>query len=185
MMAFGQKSKQDSRLRARQEAMKLREELHRRLLNHLFHGAGSTDDVFKDMNSLFEDVMSDMGEDFTLGGSRNYEMAWTESKEGRSLLLSPQDKNQKLEINVEQGMVSIKGNNEVKTPNGTSISSFSHSYSVPGDCDWTKVKILERNGKIVLSFPYRSLETAPKGPKSKEKDPDRIPIPPTGEEVTI
>jgi len=185
MMAFGQKSQQDSRQAARQEAMRLREELHRRLLNHLFHGTGTTDDVFKDMDSLFEDVMSDMGEDFSSGGSKNYEMTWTESKEGRSLLLSPQDKNQKLEINVEQGMVSIKGNNQVKTPNGTSISSFSHSYSVPGDCDWTRVKILEKEGKIVLSFPYKSLDSAPKSPKPEEKNLDRTPLPPAGQEVTI
>jgi hypothetical protein len=184
--ALAQKPSADSREARIQRAMEMREELHRRLIEHMFKGTGSTEDIFKDMDSLFEDVMSDMNSHF---GERSstadaYEMAWTESKEGRTLLLSPKNKEQRLEINVDQGMISIKGKTEHKFGQSTSISSFSHSYSIPQDCDGTKVKMLEKEGKILMIFPYKSASTSQESSPKKSIEP-RIPVKPSDQDVAI
>lgn len=162
-------------------AIQLREELHKRLMDHLFNGNGITNDdaIFKDMDTLFEDVMSDMqGSSFTHTPSRSYEMAWTESRDGRTLLLSPKDKNQPLEISVEKAMISIKGKTEVKTGASSMVSNFSHSYSVPGDVDDTKVKMLEKDGKILISFPFKHKPV-------KSPNNDRKPVAPSENDVKI
>lgn len=188
LSVFGQNPK-DKRQDSIKRAMELREQLHRRLMDHLFKGTpGSQDEIFKDMEALFQDVMKDMNSDFGgfgdldsfTGGNKSYDMAWTESAEGRTLLLSPKDTKQPLEINVEKGMISIKGKQEEKTPHGTSVSSFSHSYSIPGDVDGSKVKMLEKDGKIMMSFPYRKGEQP-----QKMKLPERRPVDPGPGEVTI
>jgi hypothetical protein len=183
LSVFGQKTTQESNKDSLKRAMELREQLHRRLMDHLFHGTGGNqDEIFKDMEALFEDVMKDMQKGFSdfddFGQSKGYEMAWTESKEGRTLWISPQDKKSPLEINVEKGMISIKGKSEVKTPTRSSVSSFSHSYSVPSDCDGSKVKMLEKDGKILMSFPFNKAD-------QKIKRDERRPLPRSQGEVTI
>lgn len=176
---------QDSQKEALKRALEMREQIHRRLMEHLFNGTpGKDDEIFKDMEALFEDVMSGMRGNFQdlAGDSKAYDMAWTESREGRTLLLSPHDKKQRLEINVEKGMVTIKGQKEEKVGNNSSVSSFSHIYSVPNDCDWTRVKMLEKEGKILMTFPYKTSKSAP--PQKKEKN-ERKPVGPSEDDVTI
>ena len=112
-------------------------------------------------------------------GQQNFETEWQESSQGRTLLITPQSKDQKLDINVEKEMVTIKGKNERKTPNGTSVSDFQNSFSIPQDCDSTKVKMDQKDGKIVMFFPWRVEK------KIVPKKDDRIPLPKEESDVTI
>jgi HSP20 family molecular chaperone IbpA len=108
-------------------------------------------------------------------------MEWIETTSGRTLIITPNDPSQQLDINVENGLVVIKGKSENKSPNGVSISNFSNSFNVPGDCDPAKVKMDTKNGKIHMEFPYR---TAAKSIETKPKD-ERKPIGPSDEDVKI
>jgi len=181
--AFGQKE-QDTQRAKIEKALKMREEIHRRLFDHLFRGSSVNDDIFKDMDTLFEDVLSNMDSNFLGSLSNNYEMAWSESKEGRTLLLAPKNKDQKLEINVEEGMIRIKGQNEEKTDHGSSLSSFSNSFPVPDDCDWKRVKILEKEGKILISFPFMTTKNMPR-PEEKKAKEERFPLKPSQGDIEI
>ncbi len=185
IFAFAQKQK-DSREERIKKALQMREELHRRLFEHFFNGSLSTEDIFKDMDSLFDDSLSGLGSNFLGGESEHFQMSWSESKEGRSLLIKPKSKDQKFEINVEHGMIKIEGKTEEKTEYGTSISQFSQSFSVPQDCDSTKVKILEKEGNILLSFPFiGGIQKQPVKPQIAPKKEDRFPLKPSQGDVEI
>lgn len=176
--------KQDPQLDQIRKQMELREELHRKMIENLFHGTHD-DQLFKDMERLMDDAMKDS---FGAGtssfsysfGAQNFETEWQESEAGRTLFITPQSKEQKLDINVQKDMVTIKGKSETKTPNGTSVSDFQNSFSIPQDCDSSKVKMDQKSGKIVMFFPWKTMkkEVAPK------KD-NRIPLPKAEDDVTI
>ncbi|HXH74813.1 MAG TPA: hypothetical protein VNJ08_07590 [Bacteriovoracaceae bacterium] len=131
-------------------ALELRHELHKRLMDHLINGTnigtGKDDELFKEMEALFEEAVTNIGGN-TRTTPKSYDMAWSDSKAGRTFLLSPHDKKQPLEIKIEKGVITIEGKN--------SVASFTHTYSVPMDCDWTKVKMREKEGKIIMSFPFK------------------------------
>lgn len=151
---FGQKS----------DPRALREELHRRMIENLFHGTHD-DDLFRDMDKLFDDAMrSNLGSH--LGGSA-VETSWTESASGRTLLITPSSPEQKLDIDIQGRMVTIKGKSEVKTPQGTSHSDFSSSFSVPPDVDPSKVKLDQKNGKITAFFPWSGTQKRAPLPKGE------------------
>ncbi len=172
---FGQK---DDQIRKR---MELREELHRKMLENLFHGTHD-DKLFENMEKMFEESMKDsFGSSFTysLGGAQNFQTEWAESSEGRTLIITPQSKEQKLDINVQNEMVTIKGKSEIKTQNGISVADFQNSFSIPQDCDSTKVKMDSKNGKIVMHFPWKNVRNV-----SPKKD-ERIPIPKSDGDVAI
>lgn len=185
LFAFAQ-NRQDSREERIKKALQLREELHRRMFQHFFDGSIATDDIFKDMDSLFDHNLSDLGSSLLGSDSQHFEMSWSESKEGRSLVVVPKNKDQKFEINVEQGMVHLKGKVEEKSEYGSTVSQFSQSFSVPRDCDWAKVKIVEKEGKILLLFPY--IKDAQLQKKSKKTNPnkeERFPLKPSQGDVEI
>ncbi len=161
----------------------LREEIHRKMLNNLLSGTHD-ENLFRDMDKLMEDAMKDLGSpggsSFSYSfGAQNFETEWTESSAGRTLLITPQSKDQKLDINVEQEMVTIKGKSENKTPAGVTVSDFQNSFSIPQDCDSGKVKMDQKNGKIVMFFPWRSSR-----PAAPQKD-KRVPLPKSKVDVSI
>lgn len=166
---LGQKSQPDT-----MDPMQLREEIHKRMRDKLLLGFGSDDDLFKDMHGLFE------GFDTLTPTSQNFEMSWQESKEGRTLILTPKDEKQRLDINIENGMVSVQGKVEKKTSHGSSISSFSNSFNVPMDCDASKVQMDQKDGKIHVFFPYKKGAVAIPNPPN-----GRRPIPPSDEDIEI
>lgn len=180
---FGQKREHsDAELDRIRKHMELREQLHRKMLDNLMSG-NHDDALFQDMEKLFEDAMKD-----SLGGSRsfqfsygaqNFETEWQESSEGRTLLISPQSKDQKLDINVQNETVTIKGKSENKTANGVTVSDFQNSFSIPQDCDSSKVKMDQKNGKIVMFFPWRVAK------KLTPKKEERLPLPKAESDVTI
>lgn len=155
------------------DPMQLREEIHKRMRNKILLGFGADDDLFKDMNGLFE------GFDTLAPASQNFEMSWQESKEGRTLVLAPMNEKQRLNINIENGMVSVQGKVEKKTEHGSSISSFSNSFNVPMDCDASKVQMDQKDGKIHVFFPFKKEAVAVPGPNQRK------PITPSEEDIEI
>ncbi len=167
----------------KQDPRALREELHRKMIENLFHGTHD-DQLFQDMEKLMDDAMKDSlgtgSSSFSYSfGAQNFETEWQESESGRTLFITPQNKEQKLDINVQKDMVTIKGKAERKTPNGTSVSDFQNSFSIPQDCDSSKVKMDQKSGKIVMFFPWKTMK------KESPKKDERIPLPKAESEVTI
>ena len=159
--------------------LQMREEMHKRIRDKLMYGVGSDADLFQGMDQMMEEAFSDSFSGFTSLAEKGpaMKMDWTETTTGRTLMITPEDPSQKIDLDVNNEMITIKGETKVKSQNGTSMSSFSNSFPVPQDCDGSRVKMSNKDGKIVMEFPYRKAK-----PIQKET---RIPLPPTGEEVTI
>jgi HSP20 family molecular chaperone IbpA len=185
--SFGQKkTPPKNKLDTLQKRMQLREEMHRRMMNKLINGIGNDEDLFKDleqmMNESFQDAFTDMEsfESFSfsggIGSEAQYKTEWTESSQGRTLTITPTRPDQKLDLNVQNNMVTIKGKSE--------NSEFSGSFNVPNDCDSSKVKMSQKDGKIVMEFPYKVAKkiVSPQNPPIKD---ERIPIKPSENDVTI
>lgn len=174
---FGQKREtRNTELDRIRKQMELREELHRKMLQNLLHGTHD-ESLFGDMEKLMEDAMKDAGStsSFSFSIGQNVETEWQESSAGRTLLITPRTKDQKLDINVAEGMVTIKGNTE--------NTNFQNSFSIPQDCDSGKVKMDQKDGKIVMFFPWIiARKVSPPISPKKEK---RIPLPKTESDVTI
>lgn len=167
------------------QRMKMREEMHRRMMDKLINGVGPDQDMFQDMEKFLDEVMADSFSgfhSFSRTTSQNYKMNWEESTKGRTLTIIPKNKDQVLDINVQKGLIEIKGKTEVKTQNGTSVSQFSNSFNVPGDCDPTKLKMDQKNGNIVMFFPFYSERAAVKVRPAPE---ERKPIPKSETDVQI
>lgn len=142
--------------RAKRRA-ELREEMHRRMRAKLFHNQGPDQDMFADMETEMESIMSDSFEsmDSLKENYSNFKSEWSESKEGRVLTLTPQSPEQKLNIDVNATVITIKGESVQKTATSSVSSSFNNSFPVPGDCDGTKVKMSQKDGKIVMLLPFK------------------------------
>lgn len=165
-----------------EKRLKMREEMHRRMMDKLINGVGPDQDMFKDMEQFMNDVMSDSFSGFeTLAPKvENFKMEWSESATGRTLNITPKTPEQQLDINVSNGLIIIKGKVEDKRPNGIAVSNFTNSFNVPGDCDPGKVKMSQDKGKILVSFPWRTAKPAEIKPKQ-----DLKPLPPSDTDVTI
>ncbi len=170
---FSQKrDTRDAEMERIRKHMQLREEIHRKMLDNLLQGRHD-ESLFGDMEKLMEEAMKDAGgtSAFSFSFGQNVETEWLESAAGRTLLITPQTKDQKLDINVAQGMVTIKGNTE--------HSNFQNSFSIPQDCDSGKVKMDQKDGKIVMFFPWIVAK------KISPKKDERVPLPKAESDVTI
>lgn len=161
-----------------QRRMELREEMHRRMMQQLFSDKAPDEDLFKDMEQMFNDSMA---EAFTqlqqldqLTSQENFKLEWLEDSTGRTMAITPQSPEQKLDINVQKGVIIIKGQREQKSAQGSSFTNFTNSFPVPDDCDGSKVKMEQQGEKILIKLPYRTTV----------KD-ERRPIPASEEDVTI
>lgn len=177
------------------ERMKLREEMHRRIQDMLLNGNGNPDNLFADMEAEFErtmkesfadvDAMSDFAQ--MQAGSSNFKSEWKESKTGRILEVTPQDKDQKLNIDVSASAITIKGETKTQTSTTSYSSAFSNSFPVPDDCDGTKVKLNSVDGKILVELPFKSSKTVSSAPVRKISPPkeERRPLPPSDGDIEI
>lgn len=167
--------------------MELREEMHKRMRDKLLHGIGPDQDLFKDLEQMFEDSMSDAFSGFgdLQIESDNFKTEWTESKTGRTLEITPKEKDQKLNIDVNETVITIKGESLHKTATSTFSSNFSNSFPVPDDCDGTKVKMDQQDGKILVQFPFKSGKSVTPSQKIAPKEEERKPLPPSAGDVTI
>ena len=159
--------------------MELREEMHKRMRDKILHGIGSDENIFEGMEDMFEDALSDS---MTIKASANFSSEWTESKTGRILIITPKTKDQQLNIDVNNEMITIKGKTEEKNDYTSVSSSFSNSFSVPNDCDGSKVKMDQKDGKILIELPFKGAAKVISLPPKKE---ERKPIPPMDGEITI
>lgn len=167
-----------------EKRLRMREEMHRRMMEKLLHGIGPDHDMFSDMESFLDEVMTDSfsgTQSFSRRMARNYRMDWAENKEGRTLVITPKGPEQQLNIDVKDGLITISGMTEVKTPNGTSKSSFTNTFNVPGDCDEKKVKIDQKDGKIHVTFPFKEMKKI-ELPKPR---PERKPLPKSDSDIQI
>lgn len=181
-LAQNKPSVSDSQADQIQKRLQLREEMHRRMLDKIMNGNGPDEDMFKDLEKMAEDMMSESlsGMDSFAPTTSNYQMEWSETSGGRTLAISPKSPDQKLDINVNNGMITIKGSTELKSQYGTSVSQFNNSFNVPGDCDATKVKMDQKDGKILLNFPFRTAKSIQKKPVDQ-----RRPLPKSEDDVVI
>jgi HSP20 family molecular chaperone IbpA len=163
--------------------MELREKMHRRMMDKLVNGNGPDQDLFGDMEKEMAEAMKEAtaGDYFPSTINPNFGMEWKESASGRSLFITPQSKDQKLEIDTKPNIVTIKGESEQKSAQGVSRSSFQNSFSVPEDVDGTKVKMSQKEGKIVMEFPYKVFKTI----TTPKKEETRKPLPPSENDVPI
>lgn len=190
---FGQKKAQSQKpqLDTFEKRMQLREEIHRRMMDKLLHGMGPDEDLFKDLEQMMNDSFADSFSSFQSFDSvglqdsvNNFQMEWLETKTGRTLAITPKDPKQQLDINVQNEMITIKGKREIKSEQGSSLSSFTNSFNVPSDCDGSKVAIKQDDGKILIELPYRKGRLSTPS-TVKEKAPDRVPLEPSEDDVTI
>ena len=181
-LAQNKPSVSDSRADQIQKRLQLREEIHRRMMEKLMNGNGSDEDMFKDLEKMAEELMNDSftGMDSFAPTTSNFQMEWSETTGGRTLSITPKTPEQKLDINVNNGMITIKGTAEQKSQYGSSVSEFNNSFNVPGDCDPTKVKMDQKNGKILLNFPFRTAKSIQKKPQDQRK-----PLPKSEDDVVI
>ncbi|WP_408097229.1 Hsp20/alpha crystallin family protein [Peredibacter sp. HCB2-198] len=181
-LAQNKPSVSDSQADQIQKRLQLREEMHRRMIDKLMNGNGPDEGLFEDLEKMAEDMMKDSfsGMDSFAPTSSNYQMEWKETAGGRTLAITPKSPDQKLDINVNNGMITIKGSAEQKSQYGNTISQFNNSFNVPGDCDPSKVKMDQKDGKILLNFPFRTAKTIQKRPEDQRK-----PLPKSEDDVVI
>jgi len=158
--------------------MELREEMHRRMREKLLNGIGSDTDLFKDMEQAFEESMSDLvAPDFEAASMANFKSEWKETKDGRVLVITPQSKDQKLNIDVNQAVITIKGESVQKTATTSISSHFTNSFPVPDDCDGTKVKMNQKDGNLLMELPFKDVKKV-----SRPSKDERKPLPPSASE---
>lgn len=175
LSSLGQKSQDLSE--QMQKRLQLREEMHRRMMDKLLRGVGPDQDLFKDMEQMFEDSMngSFMNIDAFTSNSSAFTSEWLADEKGRTLVITPKDSKSQLDIDVKGHLITIKGKTEKNSSGSSFISSFSNSFSVPGDCDSSKVKMDQKDGKILVQFPYYQAKNIKSIPIQKD---DRKPLPP-------
>lgn len=150
----------------------LREEMHRRIRDMLINGRGDQNDLFKDLEQQFEDTMADSFSGLDQSSLvSNFKSEWTETKEGRTLIITPKDQNQKINIDVNATVITIKGETQQQSATTTSSSTFINSFPVPDDCDGTRVKMDSKDGNILVILPFKSIPQVKIEPKKIEKKP--------------
>jgi hypothetical protein len=178
-MSSGAKDKESESFKRR---MQLREELHKRMRDHLLLGMGQDQDMFKDLEQMMEEALSDsMSQIDQIGGGLSpFKMEWSESQSGRTLVVTPQSPEQKINIDVNATMITIKSESQAKSQHSVSSSAMSNSFPVPDDCDGTKVKMDHKDSKFLLVFPFKTVKSIQRPVKEERK-----PLPPSDQDVQI
>lgn len=179
----GQQRQPFDRMKRRLE---LREEMHKRMMDRLMNGNAADPSMFKDLEQFLDESLKDsMSGIDSLGQisglQAHFKSQWLDGESGRILEITPKNPGQQLDIDVNASQITIKGKTEATTENGGIVSSFSNAYSIPGDCDGTKVKMSQKDGKILVEVPYRNQKTISVQPKGQ----DRKPLPPSPTDVEI
>lgn len=169
----------------KEDRLNMREEIHRRIMKKLLYGSGPDQDMFSDLEQMMDTMMKDSFSHFdTMNfGQMNspYSMEWSENQNGRTLSITPKNKDQQLDINIENKMITISGRAELKTQNGVSYSQFKNATNVPSDCDSSKVKMDHKDNTILVFFPFHGQQSK----KSQTPLNDRKPLPPSDLDVEI
>jgi len=145
---------QNPDLERMRKRMEMHEEIHRRIREKLINGRGSDTDLFQGVDEMFESLMNDRAgsgfrprPEFAIA-SDTYTSEWKSDEKGKTLILTPKDPKNQLDINVKDQMVTIKSKTET-----TESSSV---FPVPQECDGSKVQMKSVNNSIHLVFPFRA-----------------------------
>ncbi len=156
-----------------EEYARKRADFDRKLRERIFSQANADSDRWvQEMESAMEELMSDSIRDIDalrresdslgLGARGGVQLSWQETKDGRTLLVTPASAEDKLDVEVLNGLITIKSE-RVKA---NMRSQSSSTQTVPGDCDGDRVKIEGKEGKLVLMFPWKAPVTGSKPLKS-------------------
>lgn len=104
---------------------------------------------------------------------------WEEDTKGRTLYVTTKDKDQKLDLKIENEMIEIKSVQEKKSQNMQSQSMSSHLVSVPNDCDANRAVISATDTGLKIFLPFKEAQ------KVETKTPERIPLKPTKDEIDV
>ena len=149
-----------------EEYARKRAEFDRRLRERIFKNADIDSDRWvqemeRAMEELMQDSMRDIdslrrdSDSFGFGARGGTQLAWSESKDGRTLTVIPANPEVQMDVQVLNGIITIK----TEMTKGNSRSQSSSTQMVPGDCEGDLVKTEGRDGKLVLFFPWRKSET--------------------------
>ncbi|HLW56076.1 MAG TPA: hypothetical protein VKY27_01745 [Bacteriovoracaceae bacterium] len=129
------------------------------------------------LESAIEHFENRMSEFSSFSQSSMFKTEWQQSKDGRTIYINPSDKDQKLDIKIENGMIQIKSAQEKSSDNMRSQSVSTQMMSIPHDCDANKAQISQMDDGVKIFFPFKG--------ETKEISPDRIPIKPSDDSVDI
>lgn len=138
-----------------------------------FFGSPFADSTLQSAIEHFENSMAD----FSSFSQSMLKTRWEQDKEGRTMVITPTEKNQKIDIKIENGMIQISSAEEKTAENMRSQSVSTQMMSVPHDCDADKAKISQLAEGVKIFFPYKT--------QTKEVSPDRIPIKPSNDAIDI
>jgi hypothetical protein len=145
-----------------EERQKRREELHRQMRERMLGSLDTSDRWMQDMERMMDELLSDSMREMEMlqmqgtrdllgSGSRGMSMDWSEDKSGRTLTVIPDNKEAKLDVQVLNGVITIKS--ELKTKYSQQL--MTRTQLVPEDCDGDRVQIDGSEGKLVLRFPWK------------------------------
>lgn len=190
------------KLMTQEEWMQKQMEEHRRDMEQLFGNLFNDNDPFESINKMrerFEQAFGPGDNLDSLGGPQlklSLPEAWITSSEDEHFEIYELDSKkvdkEKLEIKVQDGMISIKAQNKSETPSTSSfqtIRQMQQSFSLPRGVQDSDVKITEQDGRIVIKVPKYSKASdhskkAPSTMKNEQQNTlpspqvDRIPVPP-------
>lgn len=139
----------------------------------LFNSPFFSDSTLESAIEHFENSMAE----FSSFSQSMFKTEWQQNEKGRTFYVTPTDKNQKLDIKIENGMIQIKSAQEKNSENMRSQSVSTQMMSIPHDCDANKAEISQLDDGVKIFFPFKN--------EPKEVAPDRIPIKPPRDEVDI
>lgn len=145
------------------------------------------DSTFQSAVDHLNNSMNEFSTNFDGLSLVQFKTQWDQDKEGRTLYIQTQSKEQKLDIKIENQMLEIKTAEEKKTENMQSISQSSQLISIPYDCDGNKAKITQTDDGIKVFFPFTESVQQRQLKKSQKKGtaPERIPLKPKNGEVDV
>lgn len=161
-----------------EEIMKAREEMFRMLLN---------DHSFDDFDKRFEQIMKNFNQHGGFG-LHNFddpivgEYDWVKTATHKILKIKvKQIKDKPLDIKIEKGMISLKGDVESVQGEGANAVrrrvSFQRAFSLPDDVDQNNPEFENKDGNLLIKFKLKNTIDKRKSTQSIT-EPERIPVQP-------
>jgi hypothetical protein len=162
-----------------EERMQRYNQFHQKLREQMLKGFD--DKSLDEMNRMVDEMMDQSMRDFpSMGLSRfssGLNLSWNERKDGRELIIIPKSKEDKLDVQVHNQLITIK----MTKTDRNSHSESSHAQNVPADCDSDKVKMEAREGGLVMFFPWKKGQA----PKSFNPDSERKLLKPQKKNIDV
>lgn len=170
-----------------EEIMKARDEMFRSLFDDSGFGHSGMDQRMEEMIKRFDNWPNFGDEQMDLGSSFS-DSSWTQTNTHRVLTIKvKQIKDRPLDIKINNGMITLKGDTELEMGGRKSIMKFERSFSIPKDVDEANPEFGNLSDQIIIKFKFKNLSKAPsKQNKSGDKAPLKTPAPdPKNERIPI